>query len=98
MSLDHESILEKKFEKMKELIEEHEPELEALIAKEKEKENRQEVIKWLETKKKRKDLLNDEDAVKELLSHIEHAYRTASISEETYSNAKFLNKKLLEKN
>ncbi len=99
MSLDHESVLEKEFEEMKSIVNEHEHELEELIKKEKKKEDgaRENVIRWLEGKKKRKELMEDEETIRELLSHIEHAYRTASIPEDTYAKAKSLHKELLDK-
>jgi len=97
MSLDHEEILENELEDMKEIIEEKEHELEELIAKEKEREARENVIQWLEEKRERKELLNDENRIKELLRHVEHAHRTASITEETYMKAKSIHKELLGK-
>lgn len=97
MPMDHETVLEKEFEEMKKLVDKHEPELEELIKKERELESREHVIEWLKDKKKRKELIEDEERIKELLKHIEHAYRTASIPEETYTKAKSLHKELLRK-
>lgn len=73
-----------------------EPELLELLMEAEEKNRaRDEVLDWLSEKKRRWELINDDDIVRELLSHLEEAYRTAAISENAYADGKKVNKELL---
>ncbi len=85
---------------MKEHVEENHEELDIreMVRVEEENENRTELVHWLLRKEKRRRLLGDEDRIRELLSHLEHAYRTAAISEDTYRQVKQRNRELLENN
>lgn len=93
--MDVEEILEHDVERVKDLVERHEPDVEELITKENRSKGREDLLTWLEEKKRYIELLEDEERIQNLLSHIEFAYRTASVSEETYQKAKSANKELL---
>ncbi|MDY6778651.1 MAG: hypothetical protein SVU32_08355 [Candidatus Nanohaloarchaea archaeon] len=81
---------------IKEYVDEHEPDLDELIEAEQEGRERQELIDWLEAKKERLEILNDDERAEELLKHVENAYRSASISEDTYNEAKQQTKEMIE--
>ncbi|MCJ7478719.1 MAG: hypothetical protein MUP63_00890 [Candidatus Nanohaloarchaeota archaeon QJJ-7] len=88
-------ILENEMEKIQE-AEIEEPELiEMMMEVEKQNREREELLEWLSEKKRRQEIINDEERVESLLSHLEEAYRTASISENSYHEAKKTNKELL---
>lgn len=95
-----EHILEKDVDGVKRHVEENVEELDIreLVKHEEEHRDRQELVLWLLQKAKRRNMIEDEERVQELLSHIEYAYRTAAISEETYAKAREANKALLENN
>lgn len=69
--------------------------LELMQEVEEENRAREDVLDWLSEKKRRQELINDDELVQELLSHLEEAYRTAAISENAYADAKHINKELL---
>ncbi len=84
-----EELLEKDVDEIKEEVEEKEIEfIEELMEVEREGEDREELLEWLEEKKHRLELMEDEQRHEDLLSHLEYAYRTAAISEETYQDMK----------
>jgi hypothetical protein len=98
MSEEIREFLDRDVDEVKESLHELDHELEQVIEIEREEQEREELIEWLEGKKERLKLINDEERLKELLSHLEYAYRTAAVSEETYQNARDLNRKLLREN
>lgn len=75
-----------------------ETDLAELIRVEEENENREELVDWLREKRERHELLTDEERLQELRAHLEYAYRTAAISQETYSKVRQLHQELLEVN
>ncbi len=95
-----EHILEQDAEAVKRHVEEHVADLDLreMVQVEEDNRNREELVHWLLRKAKRRTMIGDEERLKELLSHIEEAYRTAAISEETYAKAKQANKDLLQNN
>jgi len=93
--MDAKKLLDSEIERVKEMIDECEEDIEHLIELEREHDAREDLIAWLEKKKRYRELLEDEGKIKNLLSHLEHAYRTASVSEDAYNMAKEANKRLL---
>jgi hypothetical protein len=93
-------ILERDVDAVQDHVEENvnELDLKELVQVEEQNQNREELVHWLLQKAKRRNMIEDEERVQELLSHIEHAYRMAAISEETYAKAKQANKDLLQNN
>ncbi len=93
-------ILEKDVEAVREHVEENHDDLDLreMVKVEEENRGRDDLVHWLLQKAKRRQLVEDEDRIEELLSHLEYAYRTAAISEETYAKVKQRNKQLLENN
>lgn len=96
--METDDLVEADIETVKEVVAESnvDIDLDRLMEMEQERHARDELLDWLEEKKRRQELLQDEDRIEELLSHIEHAYRTAAISEDTYRHAKRVNRELLE--
>lgn len=90
-----EKILDNDVEGIKEGVSEHKPNLKKLMRMEREGEAREHVLDWLEGKKERIDMITDDDRLEEMLSHLEYAYRTAAISEETYQRAREINRRLM---
>lgn len=95
-----EHILEKEVEAVKEHVEENHEEIDLreMVQVEEERENREDLVHWLLQKEKRRQLVENGERIEELLSHLEYAYRTAAISEETYNKVKQRNQQLLENN
>lgn len=96
--MDTDDLVEADIETVKEVVAESDVDidLDRLMEMERERHARDELLDWLEGKKRNRELLQDEDRIEELLSHIEHAYRTAAISEDAYRHAKQVNRELLE--
>lgn len=92
---DLREVLKKDVEAVKEHVRQAEIEFEEVIRAEREHHGRDELLDWLRQKKKHSELLSDEDLIGELLMHLEHAYRNASISEDTYRRVKQVNQELL---
>lgn len=93
-------ILEQEVAAIKETVAESDAidgvDIAALIRAEQEREARDELLDWLEEKQATRATLRDEERIEALLEHLEHAYRTAAISEDAYQRAKEANKELLD--
>lgn len=91
--MDADELLEKDIEAMKDEVDAAEHDLDALVEEAREREHP--AADWLEAKRERRELVEDEERVEELLSHLEEAYRTAAISQDTYQRVKQANRELL---
>lgn len=82
------NLLDKEPEEVKESIENFESDISKVIEIEKDKHAREGLIEWLEEKKERLELLEEEEMLEELMSFLEYSYNTAAISKKSYINAK----------
>jgi hypothetical protein len=96
-----EDLLENDVKTVKKLVESADvtrADLAEMVEVEQDTRERDELLDWLRAKHERRDMIEDDDRVQELLGHIEEAYQTAAISEKTYQRAKQANKELLRNN
>lgn len=70
--------------------------LKEMVRVEEANQNREELVLWLLQKQQRHDTILDEERLQHALSHLEEAYRTAAISQDTYHEMKRLNRELLD--
>lgn len=96
IAIEPDELLERSIDHIKDSFDEHDLSIDELHQREQEGEGREELIEWFKEKKERLELLESEEHLDDMLSHIEWAYRTASISKTTYDRAREITNRLKE--